>query len=231
MTGLITPTHGRTAPHISNMDLLIERVATYRADILGIKFFQDLRTGRLDRRRWLWQLLYWSGWFTRALAARAGACEDERFADVFADHASQEARHPAQLKQYLRQKMGWDVDASWPAPSPETVSLRDEIRCIALHGAPLIQILVMNVLSEGAALDFYGALLEHFGTDSLRGPYFHVHRDVDDHHRLMGVSLLAQPSNADVQECLEVLFRIRNGYQAMIDSWGRYEIAFQGIDP
>ncbi len=206
---------------------LLREAEEHREDILSSRFFSDLRTGKLNKRRWLWQLLHWSGMFTRALSARSGMRSEDRFSDVFAEHATEEGRHPAQLKNFMRKSGFGPVGEGWALdhpPTPETKDLAHQIQRIALTtDLPLEQVMVLNALGEGAALDFYQAVLTHFGSEQLRGPYFHVHADVDDRHRLLGVDLLEQPAWLEYEVCRRSLKRAAEGFREMLNSWAEYE--------
>jgi len=206
---------------------LLHEAERGRETVLSSRFFVELRLGTLHRRRWLWQLLHWSGMFTRALSTRSGLGREDRFSDVFAEHASEEARHPGQLKSLMRKSGFGPVEEGWTLDHPatrQTEKLAGVVKRVAAMGSSLEQVMVLNALGEGCALDFYQAVLTHFGPRELRGPYFHVHAEVDDRHRLLGVDLLAEPVQWEYQACRGTLRGAAESFKAMLDSWATYEL-------
>jgi Iron-containing redox enzyme len=168
------------------MNTLVALAEQHRANIRRGPFFAALSAGDLDHLRWVHQLRHQSRRFTQALSLRSALCREERFLNIFAAHAVEEGRHPEQLETWMRRR---EMSLAPVPPTRETEQLTDYCTFIAQHGGPVAQVLVLNVLSEGVALDFYTAALDRFGRGKLNGPYWHVHREVDEIHQAMGVDL------------------------------------------
>jgi hypothetical protein len=92
----------------------------------------------------------------------------------------------------------------------------------AVHEPHDVQVVSLNVLSEGVALDFYTAVipvLERLGL--LSGRYWKVHREVDEHHLRMGVDrcgdiAIDSPTGMLYQR---VLWHAAGLYHQMLCSW------------
>lgn len=198
------------------MQHLINRAERIRAGIRTNPFFEALIDGRADNMRWVHQLRFQSRRFTQALSLRSARSRDPRFDNIFAAHAVEEGRHPEQLEKWMKSQH-IEPDAS-VAITTETMEVASFCTDIATWGSPTIQILILNVLSEGIALDFYRAVIDHFGTDRLAGPYWHVHKEVDEIHLAMGVEFcqVHEPRRAALEGAMD------NGgelYDRMLRSW------------
>ena len=85
-----------------------------------------------------------------------------------------------------------------------------------------MQVVSLNVLSEGVALDFYTAVipvLSHL--DILSGRYWKVHREVDAHHLKMGLDRCGDvtPESPAGLRYQRVLWHSANLYHQMLGSW------------
>ncbi len=186
-------------------DWLIALVDEYRARIRDGAMFRQLRTTTEVRDRaelraeldWTAQLAHQSRQFTRALSARSARCRDDRFHRVFADHAREEAGHPAEHEDWMRAVGLLEAHRTFcDVPmTAETTKLVAYFWYVAEHGSPEEQVVVMNLVSEGVAFDFYttarGALSRLGLTEAGRAwRYWRIHEQVDLGHMLLGVDLI-----------------------------------------
>jgi hypothetical protein len=85
-----------------------------------------------------------------------------------------------------------------------------------------VQVVALNVLSEGVALDFYSAVIPVLGQlGILSGRYWKVHREVDAHHLRLGLDRCGDvaadsPSGRRYQRAL---WHSASLYHQMLASW------------
>ena len=206
------------------MQWLLEYSEKYRAQLRQGPFFASLsKADRPNDLQWIHQLVHQSREFTQALCLRYSLCQDQRFQPIFAEHAVEEADHPDQLIAWMK-KHGF-LDGIEPGSVPATMqtmktmsySLRIEMR--DPHD---VQVIALNMLSEGVALDFYTAVIPVLERlKILSGRYWNVHADVDMHHLTMGLDLCeeVEPGSPKGQLYHRVLWQSANLYHQMLSSW------------
>lgn len=194
----------------------------YREQIRSGPFFQSLtRVQRPSDLQWVHQLIHQSREFTSALCLRYSLCRDKSYQGIFAEHAVQEADHPDLLLAWM-QKYGF-LDGREPElPSFETVNSLAFCWRSALRDTCDVQVVGLNLLSEGVALDFYSAVipvLENLGI--LSGGYWKVHREVDNVHLMMGLDRCGdvQPDSPTGRHYQQVLWQSASLYHSMLSSW------------
>jgi hypothetical protein len=206
------------------MDWLLQQAERYRSQIQSGPFFKKLaRVEHPNDLKWVHQLIHQSREFTQALCLRYSLCRDKRYQAIFAEHAFEEADHPDQLIAWMG-KHGFLVDAepgSVPA-TQETVNSLAFCWRAAVHEPHDVQVVALNVLSEGVALDFYSAVIPVLGQlNILSGRYWKVHREVDEHHLQLGLDLCGDvtPDSATGMRYQRVLCHASNLYHQMLSSW------------
>src|SRR5882757_8204376 len=163
-----------TAPH--PMQWLIDESEYLRAEIRADSFYQELARGDLDGFHWVYQLEHQAAGFIRALFARAATAALPAFY-TFVAHAVEEGRHPEQLRRW-RQAVGLDLMDIPPTVS--TAVCVDYCMKVAELGLEDIQIIVLNLLSEGVSLDFFQAVIERVTAVGYpMHSYWRTHREVD----------------------------------------------------
>ena|ERR1700751_819907 len=205
------------------MRWIFAQAEMYRAQIRASSFFHRLsQTSEVSDLLWTHQLLHQSREFTQALCLRYSLCRDARFRGIFAEHASEEADHPGQLAHWMHKHGLLESEDADPLPATaETIDSLAFCTRAAMRDAGT-QVVVLNVLSEGVALDFYTAaipVLSRLG--ALTGRYWKVHREVDVHHLQMGLDQLGDvsPASPEGQLYQRALHHAAVRYRAMLDSW------------
>ena len=207
------------------MQWLLNLAEGYRRELRSGSFFLALGGAERppDLSSWVHQLYHQSREFTRALSLRSALCRDLRYQDVFAEHAVEEADHPAQLAAWMRAHGYLDgVEPGSVPPTPGTLDAAGFFWRTAICEPPDVQVVALNLLSEGVALDFHSAVIPVLGgLGLLTGRYWKVHREVDSHHLEMGLDLcgeVAQDSpRAEVYR--RTLAHGARLYGAMLSSW------------
>jgi len=206
------------------MEWLLRSSEQYRSQLRQGPFFKSLGAAeRPNDLQWVHQLIHQSREFTQALCLRYSLCHDHRYQPVFAEHAFEEADHPDQLIAWMKEH-GFLNDAQ-PGGVPAT---QETINCTAfswrsaLREPHDVQVVGLNLLSEGVAFDFYSAVipvLERLGI--LSGRYWKVHTDVDQHHLTMGLDLCEQvePESPKGRLYQRVLWHSASLYHQMLSSW------------
>ena len=97
-----------------------------------------------------------------------------------------------------------------------------------------VQIIALNLLSEGVAFDFYSAVIPVLDRlNILRGRYWTVHSEVDLHHLTMGLDLAEQvtPDSQKGRLYQRVLWDSATLYHNMLSSWvGEQAEPLQSLD-
>lgn len=206
------------------MDWLLQQAERYRAQIQSGPFFKKLaKVEQPSDLGWIHQLIHQSREFTQALCLRYSLCHDRRYQAVFAEHAFEEADHPDQLITWMG-KHGF-LDGIEPGSVPATQETINNLAFCwrsAVHEPHDVQVVALNVLSEGVALDFYSAVIPVLGQlDILSGRYWKVHREVDAHHLEMGLDLAGDvaPDSPTGLRYQRVLQHAANLYHQMLASW------------
>lgn len=206
------------------MDWLLQHAERYRSQIQSGPFFQKLaRVERPSDLKWVHQLIHQSREFTQALCLRYSLCRDKRYQSIFAEHAFEEADHPDQLIAWMG-KHGFlaDTEPGGVPATQETINSLAFCWRSAVHEPHDVQVVALNVLSEGVALDFYSAVIPVLGQlDILSGRYWKVHREVDEHHLQLGLDRCGDvtPDSATGMRYQRVLCHAANLYHQMLSSW------------
>ncbi len=206
------------------MDWVLSASEYYRSQIRNGEFFRNLdHVQRVEEMEWVHQLVHQSREFTQALCLRSALCADKTFQRIFSSHAVEEADHPNQLVQWMREKGFLDgIEAGDVAATPATVDSLSYCWRAALYEGREAQVVILNVLSEGVALDFYAGVipvLDRLG--ALSGRYWTVHYEVDAHHLRLGLdecTPVALESEAG-RQLLGKLEHAANLYNRMLSSW------------
>ena len=174
------------------MEWLVKASEEYRSQLRQGPFFKSLsRAERPNDLQWIHQLIHQSREFTQALCLRYSLCHDKRYQPVFAEHALEEADHPDQLIAWMKEH-GFlkGVEPGAIPPTQETANCIAFSWRSALHEPHDVQVVGLNLLSEGVAFDFYSAVIPVLDElKILSGRYWKVHTDVDQHHLTMGMDL------------------------------------------
>ncbi|CCD90878.1 hypothetical protein BRAO375_1250001 [Bradyrhizobium sp. ORS 375] len=206
------------------MKWLLDLSEQYRSQIRQGPFFCMLpRAEQPNDLQWVHQLMHQSREFTQALCLRYSLCRDPRYQPVFAEHALEEVDHPDQLIGWMKTHgfLERDEQGAIP-PTIETMNTTSFCWRSALREPHDIQIIGLNLLSEGVAFDFYSAaipVLERLKI--LSGRYWNVHADVDLHHLTMGLDLCEQVEPESQTGLLyhRVLWQSACLYHHMLSSW------------
>lgn|SRR5678816_3794542 len=210
------------------MEWILHEAEKHRVEIRSGAFF-----GRLRKRpdvvadlhwlgRWSPQLLCQSLGFTRSLCLRYALCSNDRLIDPWCRHASEEIDHPAQLRSWMASWMHDEIEIALESqPTAPTLDVVELCWNAATDGTLDIQIAV-NVISEGVALDFFTAAIPFL--DRLRlhyGPYWSIHREIDNAHLRLGVDALehCEPTSIRGQAILGMLRDGALAYHKMLESW------------
>jgi Iron-containing redox enzyme len=206
------------------MDWLLDHAERYRSQIRSGPFFRKLaRVERPSDLKWVHQLVHQSREFTQALCLRYSLCHDKRYQSIFAEHAVEEADHPDQLLLWMSKHGFLDgVEADGVPATQETLNSLAFCCRSAVREPHDVQIVSLNVLSEGVALDFYSAVIPVLDQlDVLSGRYWKVHREVDAHHLQMGLDRCGDvsPDSPTGQTYQRVLWHSASLYHQMLSSW------------
>lgn len=183
----------------------------------------DRDTARRWTSRWAPQLLHQSREFTQALSLRYARCSDAAYVNDFCEHAGEEIDHPTLLTRWMQTNDIWP----YAVATPETIDSVAFCWRSAMCDPHDVQVIALNVLSEGVALDFYSAaipFLEWLGLES--GKYWRQHREVDAHHLRLGLDRIApcEPQSDRGKGYLRVLSHATRLYDGMLTSWARLSL-------
>lgn len=215
------------------MEWVVELGRLYGEAIKKGPLFQKLPAVRtkeelapLIRQLW-WQ----SDSFIKTLIERAEQCDDGNVGlkKVFAHHATEEREHPTMLVRWMR-KHGFLGEQEAPASVPAKSST---LGCIRLNDKVLNQslddqVIVLNVLGERLALDFFTAMvpvLRRLGVldehDQGEHEYWEVHGAVDGKHLRYGLGHCkpAAPDSAEGERIQDLLLSYANAYHKMLAGW------------
>ncbi len=206
------------------MDWLLNASEEYRSQLRQGPFFQKIRRAeRANDLQWVHQLIHQSREFTQALCLRYSLCHDKTYQPVFAEHALEEADHPDQLIAWMEEH-GF-LNGTGPGEVPAT---QETLNCLAFSWRSAVyephdvQVVGLNLLSEGVAFDFYSAVIPVLDQlKILSGNYWKVHTDVDQHHLTMGLDLCGkvEPDSAKGRLYQRVLWHSASLYHQMLSSW------------
>lgn len=209
-------------------DWIMKMAEELRAEIRKGPFFRRLK--EYQSLTWVQPLRYHSIEFTHALGMRWAMCPaGSPFRSVYAEHAAEEAEHPQQLDEWMAaESLSHNLVHEMAYVSRHTVILGAFCLYAALRCPDYVGVPVLNVLSEGVALDFYTAVipvLERRDRLSKASRYWRVHRAVDGDHLEMGMHQLGQlyreigmhtPMGCMIRDAM---VRAADLYQAAETSW------------
>ncbi len=206
------------------MEWLLDQSEKYRSHLRSGPFFQKLASvEKPSDLKWIYQLVHQSREFTQALCLRYSLCHDKSYQSIFAEHAFEEADHPDQLLAWM-EKHGFlqGIDPYAVPATQETVNNLAYCWRSAMHEPHDMQVVALNVMSEGVAFDFYCAVipvLQKLGI--LSGRYWKVHAEVDTHHLKMGLDRCGDvsPDSPKGMRYQRVLWHSASLYHQMLGSW------------
>jgi len=206
------------------MQWLLNYSDKYRSQIRQGPFFEKLdRAKRPNDLQWVHQLVHQSREFTQALCLRYSLCQDKRYQPVFAEHAFEEADHPDQLIAWMKAHGFLNGTEAGSVPATlETMNTLSFCWRSAMRDPHDVQIVALNVLSEGVAFDFYTSVIPVLDKlKILSGRYWNVHTDVDAHHLSMGLDLFEEVAPDSPKGMLyhRVLWQAACLYHQMLSSW------------
>lgn len=175
--------------------------------------------------QWVRQLYYLSCDFTAAVALRYGNCQDPRFRDAFAEHASEELTHPADLVVWMREFgfMGANEDPMSIPQNLETLALASYFLRSAVRQPIPHQIITLNLMIEGLACDFYPPVNAKLGELGLtpRG-YWAVHEEADMKHEILGLDLIPQcdPDSPAGKSYAQTAWEVASLWVQVFEAWG-----------
>lgn len=206
------------------MKWLLDISEEYRSQLREGPFFRQVPAAtRPNDLGWVHQLIHQSREFTQALSLRSALCRDKRYQPVFAEHAMEEADHPDQLIAWMRAH-GFLRDSE-PGAVPATIETMNAISYCwrsALRDPHDVQVVALNVLSEGVAFDFYSTVIPVLDKlEILSGRYWKIHTDVDAHHLSMGLDICGDVArDSDLGRLYQrVLWQSATLYHQMLSSW------------
>jgi len=206
------------------MEWLFDISEQYRSQLREGPFFRRVADATLPNDLgWVHQLIHQSREFTQALCLRSSLCRDRRYQPIFAEHAMEEADHPDQLIAWMSEH-GFlhDTEPGAVPPTMETLNTISYCWRSAMCDPHDVQVVALNLLSEGVALDFYSTVIPVL--DRLRllsGRYWKIHTDVDAHHLRMGLDICGDVTRDSEQGRLyqRVLWQSATLYHQMLSSW------------
>jgi hypothetical protein len=206
------------------MKWLFDISEQYRSQLREGPFFREVANaslpGDLD---WVHQLVHQSREFTQALCLRSSLCQDKRYQPIFAEHAMEEADHPDQLIAWMTEH-GFlhDTEPGHVPPTMETLNTISYCWRSAMRDPHDVQVIALNLLSEGVALDFYSTVIPVLDRlEILSGRYWKIHTAVDAHHLTMGLDICGDVTRDSDKGRLyqRVLWQSATLYHQMLSSW------------
>lgn len=182
------------ASDVGSLSWLIRLQAGYRDQIRHGRFFATIRTASDPADfGWIRQLYYLSGDFTAAVALRYGDCRDDRFRDLFGEHAAEEVTHPAELAVSMRKFgfLGSYEDPKSVPPTLETTALGSYLVRSAVRESAPHQVITLNLMCEGIARDLFATVNPKLAKLDLKPEgYWAAHAKADMKHELLGLDLV-----------------------------------------
>lgn len=201
---------------------MLDLGAQLRADVSRRPWRTRLNASNLS---WVHQLAWQSVEYTQALGLQWALSPDTARRELHADHAADEARHPAQLRRWMDAQLLL-VESPFLSvpPTDATVVLMAFNQRCALREPFQVRVGVLNVIGEGIALDAFTAMIDVLGAAGLlhaESRFWRIHRTADGDHLQIGVSDLGSfvrisPPGRDVERMMRLAARL---YGDMLDSW------------
>lgn len=213
------------------MQWLLDLAQEHRSVLRQGQFYKTLAAASspLDLTDWVRQLFYQSRDFISALGFRSTRCNDQAFRECFAQHSMEEADHPNQLVDWMREH-GFLGENEAPTSVPATLDTLAVtaycFRCIITEPVAH-QAIALNLISEGVAFDFYSAVIPKLKELGIHtGNYWQVHRDVDCEHLEMGLDLIpyCEPDSPEGKAYARVVWEMSSLYGKMLDSWSEIAV-------
>jgi hypothetical protein len=205
------------------MKWLLNQSERYRARIRSGPFFTRLaQVERPSDLTWIHQLLHQSREFTQAICLRYSLCHDKTYQRIFAEHAFQEADHPDQLVDWMG-RYGF-LSGAAPALPASQDTLNNLAYCwrAAVRESHDVQIVALNVVSEGVAHDFFAAVLPVLDRLGLsNGSYWQLHQEIDARHLQLGLEQCGDTAIDSPRGQLyqRVVWHASALYHQMLSSW------------
>ncbi len=211
------------------MKFLVDEIEHLRAGMRARNpFFRRLAHGELDGLLWVSPLQRQARGITQLMSLRAGLCTSE-FRAAYAEHAAEEASHPDDLRQWMCAQGILERDTALSRMQHmATVDNLGLCAYVCLYEPDPVKVAVMNVVTEGVALDFYTAVIPALERmDRMSGPgsrYWRVHKAVDSVHMLLGTELCEWVTVDDPMgvRCRDMALRSMSLYDSMLESWAEY---------
>jgi hypothetical protein len=205
---------------------LLRLQKAYRQLISESPFYSRLEDARsMDDLQWIRQMYYLSCDYTAAVALRYGSCRDQRFRDVFGEHAAEEVTHPADLAEWMRE-FGFLANDEQPTsvpPSLDTLAyggyfIRSVMREPICH-----QVITLNLMVEGMASDLFSLVnprLDELGL-TPKG-YWAVHAKADMKHQTLGLDLIPnhEPDSREGRWYARIMWEVASLARNELDSMG-----------
>ncbi|HLF97099.1 MAG TPA: iron-containing redox enzyme family protein [Methylococcaceae bacterium] len=197
----------------------------YREIVRESPFYEKLAVADSPRDlQWLRQMYYLSCDFTAAVALRYGHCHDLRFRQAFGEHAAEEVTHPQDLAAWMRE-FGFLAAGEEPTSVPPTLEtlayggyfIRSAIREPVAH-----QIIVLNLMVEGLAYDWFSAMNPKLAELGLTPKgYWKVHQKADLKHQILGLDLIPphEPDSPGGKAYARIAWEVASLARQELDAW------------
>ena len=214
--------------HTVPMQWLWDLAQEYRDFVRSSPFFETISLASSPAEfQWVRQLYHLSSDFTSAVAIRYAKCDDPRFRDAFGEHAAEEVEHPHDLAVWMRE-FGFLASDEAPTSVPPTLEtlalgsywLRSAIREPIAH-----QIITLNLMTEGIALDFYANVNPKLAELGLTPKgYWLAHQEADVEHQMLGLDLIPQheKDSSVGREYARIVWETANLWKQVFDSWSSF---------
>lgn len=207
------------------VEWLWEMAQEYRDWLKNSSFYKTIALASSSADfQWIRQLYHLSCDFTAATALRYGKCEDPRFRDVFAEHAAEEVEHPRELANWMRE-FGFLAPGEAPtkvAPTLETLALGSYFIRSVIREPIAHQIITLNLMTEGIAIDFYSRVNPKLAELGLTPKgYWLVHQEADTEHQTLGLDLIPQCEKDSLlgQKYSITAWEVASLWKQVFDSW------------
>ncbi|NEQ70202.1 MAG: iron-containing redox enzyme family protein [Symploca sp. SIO1B1] len=219
------------------MQWLLSLAEEYRKILRSGAFYKalTLASSSEDIRAWIYQLYYQSRDFTAALSLRHAICRDPHFQGCFAKHAMEEVAHCEQLIVWMRQHAFLEPDESPTRVTATLETLSVSAYCFrsVLRESSAHQVIALNLISEGVSYDFFSAVNPKLKELGLRvGPYWQIHKEIDNEHLAMGLDLIPQceQDSSEGKVYAQIAWEMASLYSQMLSSWSSISL-HQRIEP
>ena len=216
--------------HTRPMQWLWDLAQEYRGFVRSSPFYKtvSLASDPADLQ-WVRQLYYLSSDFTAAVAIRYGRCDDPRFRDAFGEHAAEELEHPHDLAVWMREFsfLAPDEAPTSVPPTLDTLALGSYCLRSAIREPIAHQIITLNLMAEGIALDFYEAMSSKLTELGLTPKgYWATHKKADIEHQMLGLDLIPQceKDSSIGREYARIVWETASFWKQVFDSWSSISV-------